>query len=170
MRSPPAVITRTSGGTGATGPPLRPHALPPRNNRRVDPCEGLEPWRPRFQPVGSPHEVECRLACGSPWSEISASHVSPCSAAGQFLQVFGIASPLHRELRGGAIDLTEIVRRQFNVGCPDVHLQVLQCRGLRDGYDPRLSAPEAMPELSGQGEPSSVPRPYPADQRRPDSP
>ena len=33
---------------------------------------------------------------------------------GHLLQLFRIASPLHRDLGGGGIDVTEIVRREFD--------------------------------------------------------
>jgi hypothetical protein len=36
------------------------------------------------------------------------------------LELLRITSPLHRDLRGGAIDLPEIVRREFDGECPDV--------------------------------------------------
>ena len=60
------------------------------------------------------------------------------SAAGHLLQVFGVPGPLHRDLRGGAIDLTEIVGRQFDGSRSDVFVQALQLRGARDRDDPRL--------------------------------
>jgi len=48
--------------------------------------------------------------------------------------------PLYRDLPGGAIDLTDVVRRQFDVGCSEVLLEVLQLRGAGDGNNPRLAA------------------------------
>ena len=45
---------------------------------------------------------------------------------------------MHRDLCRGAIDLTEIVGREFNLGCPDVLCQPVQLRGARDGNNPRL--------------------------------
>jgi hypothetical protein len=40
----------------------------------------------------------------------------------QSLQVLGVSSPLHRNLRGGAIDLTPIVGGQFDLRRGDVLL------------------------------------------------
>src|SRR5258708_28670270 len=36
------------------------------------------------------------------------------SATAQLLQLFGVASSLHRDFGGGAVDVTEIVGRQFD--------------------------------------------------------
>jgi hypothetical protein len=36
------------------------------------------------------------------------------SAAGHLLQLFRVASPLHRDLCGGVIDVTQIDRREFD--------------------------------------------------------
>jgi hypothetical protein len=41
------------------------------------------------------------------------------SATDQFLQVFGVPSPVHRDLGGSALDFTEIVRRQLDCRCAD---------------------------------------------------
>ena len=54
------------------------------------------------------------------------------------LELFGIASPLHRDLGGGALDLAEIVGRQFDGSRADVLLQAMQLRGAGDRHDPRL--------------------------------
>ena len=45
------------------------------------------------------------------------------SAADQFLQMFGVAGPLHRDLGKGAIDVAEVVGRQSEAGRSDVLLQ-----------------------------------------------
>ena len=45
---------------------------------------------------------------------------------------------MHRDLRGGALDLAEVVGRQFDGSRPDVLLQAMQLRGARDRNDPRL--------------------------------
>ena len=45
------------------------------------------------------------------------------SATGHLLQLFRIASPLYLNLRGGGVDFTEIVGREFNGNCPDVLFQ-----------------------------------------------
>src|SRR6185369_8032621 len=60
------------------------------------------------------------------------------SAARQSLQAFGVPGPLHRDFRGGAIDLTEIVRRQPERRGADVLVQAMKLRRARDGNDPRL--------------------------------
>src|ERR1022692_1498482 len=59
-------------------------------------------------------------------------------ATGHLLDVFGISSPLHRDLRGGAVDVTEIVRGKFDGSCSDVLLQARQFRGAWDWNNPRL--------------------------------
>ncbi len=60
------------------------------------------------------------------------------SATDQFLQVFGVPSPVHRDLGGSALDLTEIVGRQLDCHCAKVLLQALQLSGAGDGHNPRL--------------------------------
>src|SRR5689334_1119439 len=76
---------------------------------------------------------------------------SPCSATGRSFQVFGVASPMHGDLRGGAVDLTEIVRRQLDAGRSDVLLQAVQLRGTRDRYNPRLLRKEPCKSNLGGG-------------------
>ena len=44
----------------------------------------------------------------------AAKRASNRSATGHLLQLFRIPSPLHRDLRGGGIDLTQIVGREFD--------------------------------------------------------
>ena len=39
------------------------------------------------------------------------------SATGHLLQLLGVASPFHRDLRSDGFDLTEIVRREFDRLC-----------------------------------------------------
>src|ERR1017187_8592850 len=58
-------------------------------------------------------------------------------AAGHLLDVFGISSALHSDLRGGAVDVTEIVRGKFDGRCSDVLLEARQFRGAWDGNNPR---------------------------------
>src|SRR5881628_2472096 len=60
------------------------------------------------------------------------------SATRHLLQVLGVPSPLDRDLRGGAIDLTEIVGREFDRSRSDVLVQALKLPGARDWNNPRL--------------------------------
>src|SRR5216684_3858572 len=60
------------------------------------------------------------------------------SATGHLLQMFGVPSPLHGDLRGGALDLMQIVGREIDGNCSDVLLQSLQLAGAWDGNNPRL--------------------------------
>jgi hypothetical protein len=60
------------------------------------------------------------------------------SAAGHLLQLFEVASPLHRDLGGGALDLPEIVGCQVDASRSDVLLKPEQLRGAGDRHDPRL--------------------------------
>jgi hypothetical protein len=50
----------------------------------------------------------------------------------------GYRAPLHCDLRGGAVDVTEIVRGKLDGGCSDVLLDALELRGTWDGNYPRL--------------------------------
>ena len=59
-------------------------------------------------------------------------------ATGQLLQLFRIPGTMHRDLRGGAFNLTKIVRRQFDGNCSHVLVQTIQLRGAWDGNNPRL--------------------------------
>src|SRR6266849_5651537 len=52
------------------------------------------------------------------------------------LQLFGVPSPLHRDLRGGAVNFAEIVGRQFEGHCSDVLLLARELRGPRNRNDP----------------------------------
>ena len=45
---------------------------------------------------------------------LACSSVPLVSATGQSLQLFGVASPLHFDLGGGAVDLAEVLGSQFN--------------------------------------------------------
>jgi len=40
--------------------------------------------------------------------------------------VFGVAGAVHRDLRGGVLDLPEVVRRELDGRCADVLLQAVQ--------------------------------------------
>src|SRR5271166_7072510 len=54
------------------------------------------------------------------------------------LQMFGVPGPLHRDLRGGAFDLAEIVGRERDGSRSDVLLKAIELRGARDRRDPGL--------------------------------
>src|SRR5262249_15331491 len=71
---------------------------------------------------------------------LACCHVPPVSlsATGHSLQLFRISSSLHRNLRGGDIDLTEILRRQLDSNGSDVLLQAMQLPGAGDGDNPGL--------------------------------
>lgn len=45
---------------------------------------------------------------------------------------------MHRDLGGGAIDVTQILRREFDFNCPDVLFQAMQSCGAWNRNDPRL--------------------------------
>jgi hypothetical protein len=60
------------------------------------------------------------------------------SAVGQSLQVLGVASALHRDLRGGGLDLAEVIGRQLRVDGADVLVETLQPAGAGDRDDPGL--------------------------------
>jgi len=45
---------------------------------------------------------------------------------------------MHLNLRGGGVDFTEIVRREFDGKCPDVLFQPMQLGGAGDWNDPRF--------------------------------
>jgi hypothetical protein len=65
--------------------------------------------------------------------------------------LFGVARPLHRDLGSRAIDLAEVVERQFNVNRSEVLFEAMQLRGARDGDDPRLLCEEpGERDLSGR--------------------
>src|SRR5512132_4540025 len=64
------------------------------------------------------------------------------SETGHLLQLFGVSAPLHRDLRGGAIDLPNVIGRKFDGSRSDVLLQAGQLRGARDRNDPRLLGKE----------------------------
>jgi hypothetical protein len=50
------------------------------------------------------------------------------SATDYLLQLFGIPGPLHSDLRGGTVDLPEIIGDQFNSSCSEVLVQPMQFR------------------------------------------
>jgi len=54
------------------------------------------------------------------------------------LQVLGIPSPLHRDSRGGTIDVPKIVRRKFDRNCSAVLIQAFQLARTRDRNNPRF--------------------------------
>jgi len=58
------------------------------------------------------------------------------SAPRQFLLIFGIASALNRNFRGGRIDLAEVVRREFDGDSPEVFLKAMQLGRAGDRYNP----------------------------------
>ena len=60
------------------------------------------------------------------------------SAAGQPLKRLGVPIPFDLDLRGGALDLAEIDRREFKSGRSDVLPQTVEFRGAGDRRDPRL--------------------------------
>ena len=51
------------------------------------------------------------------------------SATGHLLQLFRIPGAMHRDLRGGAFDVTKVVRRQFDCNCSEVLVQTMQLHG-----------------------------------------
>jgi hypothetical protein len=60
------------------------------------------------------------------------------SKAGHSLQMFGVASPLHRDLRGGAFDLAQIVAGERDGRRADVLIKTMELRRAGDRRDPRL--------------------------------
>lgn len=60
------------------------------------------------------------------------------SAANSSLKVRRIPIPFHCYLGEGTLDVTEIVRRQFDASRSDILLKTLQLRGSGDRNDPRL--------------------------------
>src|SRR5437879_5636442 len=59
-------------------------------------------------------------------------------APGHSLQWFGVASTLHGDLGSCPLDVTKIVRRQFDGKSPEVFFQPMESGGARNGNDPRL--------------------------------
>src|SRR6266478_5407083 len=81
---------------------------------------------------------------------ISLSRVCHRSATGHLLQLFGVTSSLHGDLGSGAIDFTEVVRREFECNCSDVLVQAMQLRGAWNWNDPRLLRQQpSQGDLSG---------------------
>jgi hypothetical protein len=50
---------------------------------------------------------------------------------------------LHLNFLGGALDVAQIVGREFDCGCADVLLQAMQLCGAWDWHDPRLPSSQA---------------------------
>jgi hypothetical protein len=89
------------------------------------------------------------------------------SEIGHSLEVFRVASSLHRDLRGGAFDLTEIVRGKFDRGCSVVLVQAPACGC--PGSEQSTALEQATRRVrSEQASPSSVLRSFRADQPTPD--
>jgi hypothetical protein len=59
--------------------------------------------------------------------------------------MLGVSGPLHRDLRGGLLDLGQIAGRQVDVDRSRVLVQALQPAGARDGNDPRLLCQQPLP-------------------------
>ena len=55
-----------------------------------------------------------RLLSANPRGWRESEFIFRRSATGQLLELFGVPSPLHGDLGGGAINLTEVVRREFD--------------------------------------------------------
>src|SRR6478735_8411031 len=96
--------------------PPRPTRCGPRRVRCCPHSSGGSRSRPPCPP--SARNPGCRLAYGSP-------SPFPRSATGHSLQVFGVPSPLHLDLGGGAVDFPEVVGRQFNSRRPEVLLEAI---------------------------------------------
>ena len=60
------------------------------------------------------------------------------SATRHSLQLFGVPRSLHGDLRGGAIDLPEIVWGELDVDGTKILLQAVQLRGAWNRDDPWL--------------------------------
>ena len=58
------------------------------------------------------------------------------SEPGHLLQLFWIASALHCNLGGGALDLAEIVVCQFDIDCSEIFFETMQLCRARDWNDP----------------------------------
>src|SRR2546422_1756435 len=106
-------------------------------------CEGaqllLAPRIAEDDFMPGPRENRSELSAHQSRTQNADSHATLlASATGPFLEVLRITSSLHRDLRGGALDLAEVVRRQCDVGCSEILLQAVQLRGSRNGHDPRL--------------------------------
>src|SRR5437773_862772 len=65
-------------------------------------------------------------------------HIVCRSATGLSFQVFRVASALHRDLRGSALDVAEVVGREFDGNRTDVLLQAREPPGAGDGNNPGL--------------------------------
>ncbi len=60
------------------------------------------------------------------------------SETGHSLNGFRVPGPLHCNLRGGALNLTEIVRRKLNCDRSDVLFEAMQLGRAWDRNNPRL--------------------------------
>src|SRR5512132_290286 len=114
-----------------------------RRSTRRAPSTTLAPCVERRRAVASPRPLLAPVMTTTFPSMLLLIILTPAchdghSAAGHALQLFGVARPLHRDLRGGAFDLLEIVRRKLDGSRYDVLLQAVQLRGARDRHDPRL--------------------------------
>jgi hypothetical protein len=56
--------------------------------------------------------------------------------------LFGIASPVHRDLGSGGFDAPEVFGGQFHGHRPEVLVQAVELRGARNRDDPRLLGEE----------------------------
>jgi len=61
-----------------------------------------------------------------------------CSATDELLQMFRVPGSLHRDLGEGAVNVAEIIGRQFDASRSDVLVQPVRLRGPGDRHDPRL--------------------------------
>ncbi len=87
--------------------------------------------------MSSTREDRPEFATHQPGSQNANSHVVPLSID-QFLQVFRVPFPLHRDLRRRVVDLAEIVGRKFDGSGSDVLFETMQLRCTRDRHNPRL--------------------------------
>src|SRR5512142_854357 len=69
------------------------------------------------------------------WSSVS---LLVCSGLRPAIQLFGVARPLDDDVRGGAVDLAQVIRRELNIGGTDVLLKARWLGSPRDRDDPRL--------------------------------
>src|ERR1035438_2826101 len=84
-------------------------------------------------------------------SRCAVRYVSSRSAAGHLLQLFRVPSSLHRDLGGGAVNLTEVVRRKFDCHSSYVFVQAMQLGGAWNWNDPRFLGEQPRErDLSGR--------------------
>ena len=77
------------------------------------------------------------------------------SAAGELLQMFRVPGPLHRDLRDGAVDVADIVGREFHRRRADVLLRAMQFCGAGGSERSTASGPAARRSGSGPASPAS---------------